>query len=107
MDGTIDANVVADVYMKNYFNTVEWASARPSLRRHFSEASPTVEWEQREAGTTFLQTAVPFLSTEAQNKENPSDRSSPLFRLPIPSNLYVIVVSFSKRASNGSLTTVS
>ena len=53
-DGTMDPIVVSDLDMKNYYNTVEWSAIRASLRTHFAEASPPVEWEQQQPGVTYL-----------------------------------------------------
>ena len=52
--GVIDPVVVADLDMKNFFNTVEWEEIRASMRQHFPEALPIVEWEQQRQGTTIL-----------------------------------------------------
>ena len=53
-DGLIDPIVVADLDMENFFNTVEWTAIRRSLRAHFPEASPAVEWEQQSPGVMVL-----------------------------------------------------
>jgi hypothetical protein len=52
--GTIPAVVIADIDMKNFFNTVEWEAIRSSIQEHLPEASPSVCWEQEEPGTTIL-----------------------------------------------------
>ncbi len=36
--GIIDPVVVADLDMKNFFNSVEWPAIRDPVRRHFEEA---------------------------------------------------------------------
>jgi hypothetical protein len=53
-DGVMEPVVVADLDMQNYFNTVEWPSIRASLRLHFEEAVPTVEWEQQQHGVSLM-----------------------------------------------------
>ncbi len=58
--GLIDPVVVADLDMRNFFNTVEWAAIRESVHRHFEEAIHVVEWEQRSPGTTVLPDGAAF-----------------------------------------------
>ena len=46
--------VVADLDMKNFFNTVEWEAIRESAARHFPDIIPTLNWEQKTEGLSFL-----------------------------------------------------
>ena len=46
--------VFADLDMKNFFNTVEWVAIREAVAQHFSEIGPTLDWEQRTEGLSFL-----------------------------------------------------
>ena len=46
--------VIADLDMQNFFNSIEWAAIRSSVRRHFEDAAPFVEWEQQHEGLSFL-----------------------------------------------------
>lgn len=59
-DGVIDPVVVADLDMKNYFNTAERLSIRASLQRHFVEACPDVAGEQQQPGVTLLPDGAAF-----------------------------------------------
>ena len=58
--GIIDPVVIADLDMKNYFNTPEWPSIREAIREGFAEAAPIVEWEQAQPGKTILPDGAEF-----------------------------------------------
>ena len=60
MLGAIQPVVIADLDMQNYFNTVEWPAIRASIRRHFEEAAPIVEWEQMKPGINILPDGTSF-----------------------------------------------
>ena len=70
-DGIDDPVVVADLDLKNYFNTVEWPDIRASLQRHFDRASATVDWEQREPGVTLLPDGTPFKFNQGAEQGEP------------------------------------
>lgn len=70
-DGLIEPIVIADLDMKNFFNSVEWPAIRESMRRHLEQATPVVEWEQRERGVTILPDGSEFLFDRGAEQGEP------------------------------------
>ena len=46
--------VIADLDMKNFFNSIEWKAIREAAAKHLPDIMPTICWEQQEEGLTFL-----------------------------------------------------
>ena len=58
--GKAPAMVIADLDMKNFFNSIEWKAIRESATKHLPDIMPTINWEQQEEGLTFLGDGTAF-----------------------------------------------
>ena len=69
--GVIEPVVIADLDMKNFFNTVEWSAIREGIERHLKAAKPMVEWEQRQPGCTILPDGSEFTFNRGAEQGEP------------------------------------